>query len=200
MEARPIGVVLAGGVGRRLGGAKATLDLCGQPLISYPLTALKQVLDEVVVLAKKTTELPAMPDTVVWIEREPRQHPLVGLLEALALADGRAVLVCPLDLPLVTPGLIRRLAAASLDAGSATIASHEDQIQPLLGCYHPHALEPLRAQRSDVSVREAVSRLEPRVLEVDDPDLLLNVNTRADLVRADELLSRRSRTSSAPAG
>ena len=37
---RPIGVVLAGGSGRRIGGSKAIVKLRGQPLITYPLAAL----------------------------------------------------------------------------------------------------------------------------------------------------------------
>jgi molybdopterin-guanine dinucleotide biosynthesis protein A len=199
MEAGPIGVILAGGAGRRVGGAKATVNLCGRPLIAYPLAAVEQVLDEVVVLAKDTTTLPSLPRTAVWIEREPRQHPLVGLTEALALAGGRPVLVCAVDLPLITPDLVRRLASTSPEAGSAALASHEGEAQPLLGCYYPTALEALRAEPPNVSVRDAVARLAPTVVEVDDAELLLNVNTRADLQRAARLLSRRLPTSSASA-
>src|SRR5947209_4121921 len=130
MEARAVGVVLAGGHGRRLGGAKATVELCGRPLITYPLAAINQVLDEVVVLAKATTRLPSLPGSTVWIERDIRQHPLVGLLEALSLAGGRTVIVCALDLPLVTPQFVQSLMRS--DPAPATIASHHGEIQPLL--------------------------------------------------------------------
>ena len=202
MGSLPIGVVLAGGQGRRLGGAKATVELCGKPLISYPLAALAAVLDEVVVLAKDTTTLPSVPGTAVWIEREPRRHPLVGLTEALALAGGRSVLACALDLPLVTPELVRRL----LDAppASAVVASHRGQLQPLLGRYSPQALARLRSAAHDAPARQAVAALEPVCVEVGDGELLLNVNTPSDLQRAADALgarplNRRSPTSSAQA-
>jgi molybdopterin-guanine dinucleotide biosynthesis protein A len=191
--------VLAGGQGRRLGGAKATVELCGRALISYPLAALAEVLDEVVVVAKEVTELPSLPGATVWIEREPRQHPLVGLREALALAGGRSVVVCALDLPLVTPELLRRLASGSLGSAPAVVASHGTAVQPLLGRYAPEAEVPLRAAGLRAPLREAVMALAPRLLEVDDPELLLNVNTAADLERAAAALSLRSRTSSASA-
>jgi molybdopterin-guanine dinucleotide biosynthesis protein A len=199
MGSLPIGVVLAGGHGRRLGGTKATVELCGRPLISYPLAALAEVLDEVVVVAKEATELPSLAGTTVWIEREPRQHPVIGLLEALALAGGRSVVVCALDLPLVTPELIRRLVSTPFGSGPAVVASRGDVIQPLLGRYGADAVEPLRSAGLGVPLREAVMALEPRLLEVADSELLLNVNDAGDLERARAALSRRSRTSSASA-
>ena len=42
----PVGVVLAGGQGRRLGGKKATATLGGRPLLSYPLQALADATDQ----------------------------------------------------------------------------------------------------------------------------------------------------------
>jgi molybdopterin-guanine dinucleotide biosynthesis protein A len=79
-------------------------------------------------------------------------------------------------------------------------ASHGGAIQPLLARYEPEALEPLRAAGHDAPLRAAVMALRPRLLEVEDPEALLNVNTPADLERAALALSRRSRTSSAGAG
>jgi molybdopterin-guanine dinucleotide biosynthesis protein A len=101
-QLEPIGVILAGGRGQRMGGAKATVMLGGRPLITYPLRALSAVLDDVVVQAKADTELPSLPGTTVWIESEPHRHPLIGIVEALGLAGGRPVLVCAVDIPFVT--------------------------------------------------------------------------------------------------
>lgn len=39
--APPLGAVLAGGRGARIGGAKATADLAGRPLISYAVAAVE---------------------------------------------------------------------------------------------------------------------------------------------------------------
>jgi molybdenum cofactor guanylyltransferase len=52
-----LGVVLAGGRGSRLGGAKPTAELGGRPLISYPLAALAAAGLEAVVVAKSDTDL-----------------------------------------------------------------------------------------------------------------------------------------------
>ncbi len=185
----PLGVVLAGGRGSRLGGAKATAVLRGRPLISYPLAALRFVLGEVVVLCKPETDLPALPGQVVWFERDQLQHPLVGIRTALELAGGREVLVCAVDLPLVGPTLVSELAQGHAGA-TAALASHSGIFQPLLGRYSPRALGPLASADPTAPVRETVLRCSPALVEVEDPAELFNVNTAADLERAADLLSR----------
>ena len=114
VRTRPVGAILAGGGGRRIGGDKAIVELPGRPLICYPLEAVREALGQVAVLAKADTELPSLPGVTVWIEPDARRHPLVGITQALALADGRPVLVCAADLPFVSasssagsPGPIR---------------------------------------------------------------------------------------------
>jgi len=106
-------VILAGGAGTRIGGSKAVVNLNGRPLISYPLEAMWRALGQVAIVAKIDTELPSVAGVTVWIEPDEPRHPLLGVVHALGLADGRPVLVCPVDLPFVSPGLIRRI----VDAG-----------------------------------------------------------------------------------
>src|SRR5450755_2068285 len=133
----PIGIILAGGRGRRIGGSKAVVELCGRPLICYPLEAMKAALSEVRIVAKADTELPSLPGLTVWIEPEHPRHPLIGIVQALGLADGRAVLVCPVDLPFMTADLLRQLARAEPGNAPAVIVAHRGALQPLLGCYQP---------------------------------------------------------------
>jgi molybdopterin-guanine dinucleotide biosynthesis protein A len=56
-----IGVVLAGGEGKRLGGgSKAAAPLAGRPLVEYPLEALAEVCERVVIVCKRDTLLPEL--------------------------------------------------------------------------------------------------------------------------------------------
>jgi molybdenum cofactor guanylyltransferase len=190
---KPVGVVLAGGLGRRMGGAKATVELAGRPLICYPLDALAAALGEVAVLAKADTALPSLPGATVWVEPQVQQHPLVGISQALALAGGRPVLVCALDLPFVTPELIGRLAAEDPAGAPAVVASRRGTMQPLLGCYQQSAME-LLGPAGDRPLRELVAAIKPRLVEVEDPDALFNVNAPDDLLRAAATLDRRRST------
>src|SRR5690349_527726 len=107
----PLGAVLAGGAGMRLGGRKATIELAGRPLVSYPLVALREAGIEAVVVAKEETELPALEVPVVLEPATPR-HPLLGIVTALRHAGGRPVLAVACDLPLLLPAMLAALAAA----------------------------------------------------------------------------------------
>jgi molybdenum cofactor guanylyltransferase len=187
----PIGVVLAGGLGARMGGGKAMVELSGRPLISYPCEALLQAVGEVVILAKADTELPSLPGVTVWVEPQMPRHPLIGVMHAIGLAEGRPVVVCALDLPFVTPQLLRRLAAEDAGAAPAVIAAAAGRTQPLLGCYRPRTVELLREADfgPDVPVQQAIEAIGARLLEV-DPLYLFNVNSPDDLLQAAAMLDR----------
>ena len=189
-QIEPIGVVLAGGLGRRLGGPKATVRLRGRPLISYPLRALRASLGKVVIVAKIDSELPRMSGVEVWIEPDLPRHPLAGLVHALSLAGGRPIVVCACDLPLVTPSLVGEIVAADAGDAPAVITRSAGTLQPLLGRYEPAALGPLAVAlgQEGVPLRDAVVGLDPQIVDVSDPTLLFNVNAPEDLLCASALL------------
>jgi molybdenum cofactor guanylyltransferase len=194
-RSRPVGAILAGGAGLRIGGEKATVELQGKPLICYPLEAVGQVLSKVAILAKTGTRLPPVSRVAVWIEPENPRHPLVGITQALALAGGRPVLVCAADLPFVTPELVRRLVKADPGRAPAVVACAHGRMQPLLGCYQPRALELLarEARAASSSLTEIVGALDPALLEC-DPDELFDIDTPEDLLQAAAMLDQRRLT------
>lgn len=189
----PLGVIPAGGSGRRIGGGKALVELNHRPLISYPLEAVWRALGNVTIVAKVDTELPAVPGATIWLEPDEPRHPLTGIVHALSLAEGRPVLVCAADMPFVTESLVREIAHADPAGARAVVAAARGQIQPLLGCYHPAALDLLAARReeADRPLRTTVLALDPQRFEVADPDVLFNVNTPDDLLQAAAMLDRR---------
>jgi molybdenum cofactor guanylyltransferase len=178
---RPIGVILAGGRGERIGGAKAMVELAGRPLIAYPIQTLQAVLAEVVVVAKPDTELPPLPPHVErWAEPRKPRHPVAGIIEALSRAHGRPVLVCAADMPFITPATIRRIVATDPTGSPVVIAAGN----PLLGLYLPEAAGRLTARPDeDRPLRQLIAAIGPRTIEVDEAELF-NVNTPADLEQA----------------
>jgi molybdopterin-guanine dinucleotide biosynthesis protein A len=193
LRSKPIGAILAGGRGLRIGGEKAIVELEGKPLICYPVEAVQEVLSRVAVLAKSGTRLPRLSGVAVWIEPEVPRHPLVGITQALALAGGRPVLICAGDLPFVTPELIRRLIKVDARRAPAVVACAQERMQPLLGCYQPKALGLLAdaARAGTGRVIDAVAALDPVLLEVEDPEELFDVDTPDDLLQAMAMLDRR---------
>jgi molybdopterin-guanine dinucleotide biosynthesis protein A len=186
-----IGVVLAGGASSRMGVSKATLELGGISLAERALRPLRAAGLEVAVVAKAGDSLPAL-DAPVWIEARPERHPLAGILEALQRGAGRSVLVCACDMPFVTPELVAHIAGR---AGTA-VPEVGGRLHPLLARYEPAAADALQdalaAQRPlQEAIRDAGAAVVPEaeIARFGDPErLLFNVNTPADLSRAQELL------------
>ena len=187
-----IGVVLAGGSGSRIGGAKATAQLDGHALISYPLAAALGALDSVAVVAKNDVELPRLDERVeLWIEPDEPRHPVVGVIEALRRAEGRAVLAIACDLPLLTSEVVALIASADAEGSVALLASAAGRPQPLLARYQPAALALLEKFDTDGAMTEQVMALLPTLVEV-PAEASFNVN---DLEQLKEV-SRRLRSSS----
>ena len=180
-----IGVVLAGGAGARMQGAKATASLAGRPLITYPLEALTHTLSRVVVVAKRNTELPDIPQER-WTEPDDPRHPIAGITHALERAND-SILVVAADMPFVTPEIVETLAAELQPGMKAAVAFAEGKLEPLLAAYAPEALEVLREAPPDEPLRRTVESLMPVLLDV-SPDDVFNVNTPEDLAEAERRL------------
>ncbi|HEY1517134.1 MAG TPA: molybdenum cofactor guanylyltransferase [Solirubrobacteraceae bacterium] len=196
VRTRPVGAILAGGGGRRIGGDKAIVELQGKPLICYPLEAVREALGQIAILSKADTKLPYVSGVTVWIEPDARRHPIVGITQALALADGRPALVCGADLPFVSAELVRRLARANPGRAPAVVACAQGRLQPLLGCYQRRALASLGREAIDDTrpLSDTIAAMDPVLLEVDDPEELFDVNSPDDLLQAAAMLDRRRLT------
>ncbi len=188
-----IAAVLAGGSGSRIGGAKATAQLDGRALISYPLEAALGALSQVVVVAKADAELPDELGRGVelWTEPDEPRHPVIGVIEALRRAEGRAVVVIACDLPLLTSETVAVVASAAAEGSVAVLASAAGRPQPLLARYEPGALALLEKFDTDGPMTEQVLALLPTLVEV-PAEASFNVN---DLEQLKEV-SRRLRSSS----
>ena len=187
-----VGVVLAGGAGRRLGGDKAVVSLNGRALLDYPLRTVRRAVGEAAVVAKQATVLPALPpDVAVWLEDDEPRHPLTGIVCALRRAEGRSVLVVAGDMPLVTADVLAALVRAPLGGAPALVPRAAGRLQPLCARYEPAALAGLQDFAPDVPVREAVLGLGPAILEWPDEQAFFNVNAPEDLLQAAALLPRR---------
>jgi molybdopterin-guanine dinucleotide biosynthesis protein A len=179
-----IGVLLAGGLGRRLGGvSKAAVEIAGQPLAAYPAGALAGVCDRVVIVAKESSEIPRLPGVERWNEPDEPRHPLTGIVFALEEA-GAPVLVCAADMPYVTADACSTLLGGAGGGGaSVAVAVAGGVVQPLFAVYAPAAIYGLRAGLPDGRLTETVEALGPARVAV-PPSIVRSVNTPDDLDEA----------------
>jgi molybdenum cofactor guanylyltransferase len=183
----PLGVVLGGGAGKRIGGDKCTVELAGRPLLLYPIETLRKVCEQVVVVVKQDTVLPQLAgEAEVWIEPDEPRHPLAGVVHALRTASARKLLVLACDMPLVPEELLRALLKTSNDVGA--VARCHDITEPLCACYTRNALHGLEQFEPGARAIDVVEALGVAHVEWDDPDAVLSVNAPEDLIRAQALL------------
>lgn len=183
-----VGVVLAGGVSRRMGRDKATLEIGGETLVARAARKLGEVVGEVVLADGGRDLLRGVAASVV---DGPGHGPAAGVLGAALARPGRALLVLACDLPGVSVGLLRTLAVEAPAAG-LVIPRWRRGVEPLCARWGPGAVDALArrvaAGRLDLhGVAEEpdlrVATVEGTALEaLGDPEVLLaNVNTPADL-------------------
>ena len=192
---RPIGVLLAGGRGRRLGGDKAAVDLGGRPLAQWAIDALRAVLDDVVVACRLDTQIPPLLGVKeAWVEPEGARGPLVGIVSALREAHGRPVITCSVSLPLVTPTAIRWLATADPAGRPAVVPDVGDRLEPLLARWEPSALGILAGLSPEIPLQAAVAALGPVRMPMDAEDMgLVRVVSPEDVLTAGAMLDARRR-------
>ncbi|CAN5124029.1 hypothetical protein BH20ACT13_BH20ACT13_19190 [soil metagenome] len=163
------GLLLVGGASERFGSPKALALFRGQPLAERAWAALHEVCDEVLAIGKQGDAL-ELPFPVLDDGTEERAA-VHGLIAGLRAASNDVCIVLPVDCPLVTPEALKSLAKAVA----------VPQTGPLPGAYSKAMLPELesRVARGELSLR----RVNTMIQEVDER-LLLNVNTRTDLMTA----------------
>ena len=131
MSEKITGVVLAGGLGRRMGGIdKGLQELRGQPLAHWVITRLAPQVDELLINANQNGERYASFGYPVVADRIPDfAGPLAGLHAALSAATHPLVATAPCDSPFLPSDLVFRLQQA-LTASRAELAVARTFDQP----------------------------------------------------------------------
>lgn len=146
--AQLIGVVLAGGEGRRFGRPKGEVVLGGGTLAERAAWALKPLCGSVLISVAKGGANPARGYTAVE-DGGPRCGPLGGIGAAYAATGHADLLVLACDYPAVGTSFLRSMLAAS--GGS------EDVAFPVDGGGRDHPLVGLWRRSSEPAVRSALA-------------------------------------------
>jgi len=146
--AQTIGVVLAGGEGRRFGSPKGEVVLGGGTLADRAARALKPLCGSVLISVAKAGANPA-PGYASVEDQGPRRGPLGGLAAAFA-GTGRAdLLILACDYPAVGTSFLRSLLSAAEGGG--------DVIFPVDGAGRDHPLVALWRRSAEPVVQAALA-------------------------------------------
>lgn len=190
------GVILAGGAGRRLGGAdKAVLEVGGVSLLDRARGALAPagalaVAGGARLAGRDAGGLPLLEDLAA------DKGPLAGLAAGLAWAEADGadwLLSTPVDAPFLEPKAFEALLAAADDDVEVVVAEAGDRIHWLIAAWRPRLAAPARQalDGADLSVAHFVkSRLWRAQTAPGDGDMFLNINRPADLSAAEARVQR----------
>jgi molybdopterin-guanine dinucleotide biosynthesis protein A len=189
MNDKITGVILAGGLGRRMGGIdKGLQELRGQPMVYRVIERLAPQVDELLINANRNVErYAAFGHRVVPDQIPDYAGPLAGLHAALSAAAQPLVATVPCDSPFLPADLVSRLFSA-LTATNADLAVARtfDQPHPVFClCKRevlPHLSEFLASGGRKFDRWYATLK----VVEVafdDEAEAFENINTREELDR-----------------
>jgi molybdopterin-guanine dinucleotide biosynthesis protein A len=197
-----IGILVAGGEGRRLGlaGAKALAPLEGRTLLERALGVLESVCEAIVVTQSPRRPLgfdfAAHPRVSVASDAPGTAGPLAGLVAGMNALPFETALVLGVDFPLVSSEALRAL-IAMLGESSAVVPAPAGLPQPLCAVFATASRDALARSlaHGERSLIQAVMSIAPRLLRDDEIARLpggahnfFNVNTPADLEDATRLL------------
>lgn len=192
MPPHPItGVILAGGLGRRMGGVdKGLQELQGRPMAAWIVERLAPQVDELLINANQNAERYAefgyrvVADRILGFA-----GPLAGLHAALSAATHPWVATAPCDSPFLPADLVVRLSTALLanDADLA-VARTFDQPHPVFCLCKRDVLPHLTAylQSGERKFDRWYATLKTVEVSFDDEAAAFeNINTRDELLHFD---------------
>lgn len=194
-----LGVVLAGGLSRRMeGNEKSLLQIDGKPLIHHVSERLEQQVSKLLINANGDPArfnflgIPVAPDTV-----EGFAGPLAGVLAAMRWAEANGdishILTAAADTPFFPTDYAERMVAtAQADNAEIALAASNGRRHPVFGLWPVDLADDLEGFLRDQEGRKVMIYVERyRNTIVDFPigkhDPFFNVNTPADMETAEAM-------------
>ena len=188
---RIFGLILAGGEGRRMGGAdKALLALGGRPLLAHAIDRLGPQVEALALSANGDPARFAAFGLPVLADARP-QGPLSGVLSGLrwaAAAGADALVTVPVDTPFLPGDLVPRLWLAG--DGRAAYAEAGGRAHPACALWPVGLAGDLAdgLDRGEAKVMHFVARHAAAPAGFPDENAFLNLNAPGDLDLAESML------------
>jgi molybdenum cofactor cytidylyltransferase len=182
-----IAILLAAGAGTRFGGDKLLAPLHGKPLVLQAVDALRAAVTEIIAVVRPgDTDLAAVL-TQAGARVAVCEQAAAGMGHSLACGARLAppdcnVLVALGDMPTVAPHTVARIIAA-LEAGAAiAVPCHQGRRGHPVG-FASRLVPDLQSLTGDHGARRVLleNAVSVQEIEVDDPGVLLDVDTRCAL-------------------
>ena len=186
-QAKVTGVILAGGLARRMGNQDKGLILCnGKPLVSYAIAVMGASAGQTLVNANRhLDEYRAFGLPVIKDQSDSFDGPLAGVLAAMAYAKSGVLLVMPCDSPLIEAQHLQKLLAARAqhDADVA-VAFDGDRLHPVFLAIKVSLRDSLKAYLLSGQRKMETWLAQQSLVKVDfsaDASIFANINSFSEL-------------------
>jgi len=181
------GVVLAGGLSRRMGGAdKGLMDFLGKPMVTHVIERVLPQVNELLINAnREISRYQALGYPVVQDDISGFAGPLAGLHAAIKVSKSPFVLTVPCDCPLLPPDLASRLAQHLVEhQAEIAVARTGSQSHPVFCLCKTSLLSSLENYLSSGERKMDIWQQSVNIAEVsfdDNPRAFSNINTAQEL-------------------
>lgn len=192
------GIILAGGLSRRMGGAeKSLLELAGKQPVVWVADALAPQVNQLALNANGDPArfdflgLPVIADTVDGFV-----GPLAGVLSGMRWASSlngiTHLATAAADTPFLPANLVDKLSKAQHGEHDISMAYSVGRIHPVFGLWpiaHANDLEQFLVKEDKRKILEFAKRYRLHSVEFDEPgtDPFFNINTPEDLAKAQQM-------------
>lgn len=197
------GVILAGGLARRMGGGdKCLLSLGGKTLLQHTIDRAKPQLAALVLNANGDAVRFAQRGIKVIADNFANNlGPLAGIHAGLKWMNNNTahswLASFPCDTPFFPPDLVEKLFAQTQAGVNLVVATSHQQSHSVFGLWHSSLLEKIAEQLSSGKIPRLQDWIKQQnIAYVDfsqsDDDPFFNINTPEDLLAAESILSRKN--------
>jgi molybdopterin-guanine dinucleotide biosynthesis protein A len=181
------GIVLAGGLGRRMGGVdKGLQPLRGKPMVEHVLARLSPQVDEIIINANQNAEAYGrFGHRVIGDDIAGFAGPLAGLHAGLKAARNSLVVTVPCDSPFLPSDLVSRL-SKEIKNNDISVAKTGAQAHPVFALVRKSVLPNLEAFLAGGGRKIDAWYGSLKYVEVlfdDEADAFRNINTLEELGR-----------------
>jgi molybdopterin-guanine dinucleotide biosynthesis protein A len=175
-------IVLTGGTSKRFGSDKSQAKIHGKTLLEY----LSESLENLIIVGPETS-IPAK-----YVREEPiGAGPVAAIAAAMLEVDSDLVAIYATDMPFA-PRITNQLINA-LKNDAAIAIDCDGKMQPLAGVYRSDKLKGALSTYQSVenqSVKSLIAKLVIDQVPVIETELLMDIDTQEDLLKAVDLASR----------
>ena len=182
------GLILAGGLGRRMGGVDKGMQLmAGRALVTRVMERLAPQVDILLINANRNLDAYAALGCPIVSDRiEGFAGPLVGIHAGLTVCTTPLLVTAPCDVPFLPSDLVARLYdALSHDGTDIALPRTGDGLQPAFALMRRDVLSNLTdyLAAGHRRIQEWSRQLPLSTVDFGDSDSFANINTPADLER-----------------